>query len=132
MSTENVTASERKIIERELRRGTSKSRIATILDVDYEKGLVKIESVKDKIRPEVGNQIEFKFRDSKMSGIIIKLLTNSAVVEIYWKESDITMRDICEDRTIVNFKDIKSFVSLPLQDEDEDVMFEYEEVTTTN
>lgn len=132
MSTENVTASERKIIERELRRGTSKSRIATILDVDYEKGLVKIESVKDKIRPEVGNQIEFKFRDSKMSGIIIKLLTNSAVVEIYWKESDITMRDICEDRTIVNFKDIVSFVSLPVQDEDEDVMFEYDEVTTTN
>lgn len=132
MSTENVTASERKIIERELRRGTSKSRIATILDVDYEKGLVKIESVKDKIRPEVGNQIEFKFRDSKMTGIIIKLLTNSAVVEIYWSKSDITMRDICEDRTIVNFKDIESFVSLPEQAEDEDVMFEYEEVKTTN
>lgn len=132
MSAENVTASERKIIERELRRGTSKSRIATILDVDYEKGLVKIESVKDKIRPEIGNQIEFKFRDSKMTGIIIKLLTNSAVVEIYWSKSDITMRDICEDRTIVNFKDIESFVSLPEQAEDEDVMFEYEEVKTTN
>lgn len=132
MSAENVTASERKIIERELRRGTSKSRIATILDVDYEKGLVKIESVKDKIRPEVGNQIEFKFRDSKMTGIIIKLLTNSAVVEIYWSKSDITMRDICEDRTIVNFKDIESFVSLPEQVEDEDIMFEYEEVKTTN
>lgn len=132
MSAENVTASERKIIERELRRGTSKSRIATILDVDYEKGLVKIESVKDKIRPEVGNQIEFKFRDSKMTGIIIKLLTNSAVVEIYWSKSDITMRDICEDRTIVNFKDIESFVSLPEQAEDEDIMFEYEEVKTTN
>jgi uncharacterized protein YkvS len=140
VSAENVTASERKIIERELRRGTSKSRIATILDVDYEKGLVKIESVKDKIRPEVGNQIEFKFRDSKMTGIIIKLLTNSAVVEIYWSKSDITMRDICEDRTIVNFKDIESFVSLPEQAEDEDVMFEYdedvmfeyEEVKTTN
>lgn len=132
MSAENVTASERKIIERELRRGTSKSRIATILDVDYDKGLTKIESVKDKIRPEVGNQIEFKFRDSKMTGIIIKLLTNSAVVEIYWSKSDITMRDICEDRTIVNFKDIESFVSLPKQAEDEDVMFEYEEVKTTN
>lgn len=132
MSAENVTASERKIIERELRRGTSKSRIAAILDVDYDKGLIKIESVKDKIRPEVGNQIEFKFRDSKMTGIIIKLLTNSAVVEIYWSKSDITMRDICEDRTLVNFKDIESFVSLPEQAEDEDVMFEYEEVKTTN
>lgn len=67
-----------------------------------------------------------------MTGIIIKLLTNSAVVEIYWSKSDITMRDICEDRTIVNFKDIESFVSLPEQAEDEDVMFEYEEVKTTN
>lgn len=132
MTTPNVTPSERKIIERELRRGTSKSRIATILEVDYEEGLDKIKSVKDKIRPEVGNQIEFKFRDSKMTGIIIKLLTNSAVVEIYWKKSDITMRDICEDRTIVNFKDIESFVSLPTQEEDKDVTFEYDEVITTN
>lgn len=132
MTTSNVTPNERKIIERELRRGTSKSRIATILEVDYEEGLDKIKSVKDKIRPEVGNQIEFKFRDSKMTGIIIKLLTNSAVVEIYWKKSDITMRDICEDRTIVNFKDIESFVSLPTQEEDKDVTFEYDEVITTN
>lgn len=132
MSTSKVTESERKIIERELRRGTSKSRIATILDVDYEEGLEKIGSVKDVIRPEVGNQIEFNFRDSKMTGIIIKLLTNSAVVEIYWQKSDITMRDICEDRTIVNFKDIESFVSLPPQEEDDDIMFDYQEVSTTN
>lgn len=130
MSTQKVSANERKIIERELRRGTSKSRIATILDVNYEDGLNKIKSVKDDIRPEVGNQIEFKFRDSKMTGIITKLLTNSAVVEIYWEKSDITMRDICEDRTIVNFKDIESFVSLPPQAEDDDLVFEYNDIST--
>ncbi|XJS11494.1 DUF2187 family protein [Aerococcaceae bacterium WGS1372] len=130
MSAQKVSANERKIIERELRRGTSKSRIATILNVDYEDGLNKIRSVKDDIRPEIGNQIEFKFRDSKMTGIITKLLNNSAVVEIYWEKSDITMRDICEDRTIVNFKDIESFVSLPPQAEDNDLVFEYDDIKT--
>lgn len=130
MSAKKVSANEREIIERELRRGTSKSRIATILNVDYEEGLTKIRSVKDDIRPDIGDQIEFKFRDSKMTGIITKLLTNSAVVEIYWKKSDITMRDICEDRTIVNFKDIESFVSLPPQAEDIDLVFDYDDIKT--
>lgn len=130
MSAKKVSANEREIIERELRRGTSKSRIATILNVDYEDGLTKIRSVKDDIRPDIGDQIEFKFRDSKMTGIITKLLTNSAVVEIYWKKSDITMRDICEDRTIVNFKDIESFVSLPPQAEDIDLVFDYDDIKT--
>ena len=130
MSAKKVSANEREIIERELRRGTSKSRIATILNVDYEDGLTKIRSVKDDIRPDIGDQIEFKFRDSKMTGIITKLLTNSAVVEIYWKKSDITMRDICEDRTIVNFKDIESFVSLPPQAEDVDLVFDYDDIKT--
>lgn len=130
MSAKKVSANEREIIERELRRGTSKSRIATILNVDYEEGLTKIRSVKDDIRPDIGDQIEFKFRDSKMTGIITKLLTNSAVVEIYWKKSDITMRDICEDRTIVNFKDIESFVSLPPQAEDIDLIFDYDDIKT--
>lgn len=130
MSAKKVSANEREIIERELRRGTSKSRIATILNVDYEDGLTKIRSVKDDIRPDIGDQIEFRFRDSKMTGIITKLLTNSAVVEIYWEKSDITMRDICGDRTIVNFKDIETFVSLPPQAEDIDLVFEYDDIKT--
>lgn len=127
MATSNVTAKERKLIEKELRRGTSKSRIATLLNVDYEDGLEKIKKVKETIRPDVGSQITFKFRESDMTGIIIKLLTNSAVVEIYWAKSDPAMRDICEDRTIVNFKDIESFVTLPPQEEDEGIEFEYED-----
>ena len=59
-----------------------------------------------------------------MAGIITKLLTNSAVVEIYWDESDPQMQDICEDRTIVNFKDIIDFVQLPHQAEDDEVVLD--------
>lgn len=123
-----VTNDEKKLIEYELRRGTSKSRIATLLEVDYEIALEKIEIVKQDIRPEIGNQITFKFRDSEMTGIITKLLTNSAVVEIYWAKSDPLMKDICEDRTIVNFKDIEAFINLPPQEEDIDLVFADEEV----
>lgn len=124
MAKSKVTEQERGLIEKELRRGTSKSRIATLLDVEYEDALEMIDSVKSSVRPEVGQQITFKFRDCKMTGIITKLLTNSAVVEIYWDESDEMMRGICEDRTIVNFKDIESFVSLPPQEEDEYVVID--------
>lgn len=112
------------LIEKELRRGTSKSRIANLLEVSYEEGLEMIEEVKDRIRPEIGSQITFNFRESAMTGIITKLLTNSAVVEIYWQKSDPTMRDVCEDRTIVNFKDIVSFVDLPPQEEDKTVVLD--------
>lgn len=117
-----VNQKEHNLIEKELRRGTSKSRIANLLDVSYEEGIEMIEEVKDKIRPEIGNQITFNFRDSAMTGIITKLLTNSAVVEIYWQKSDPQMKDVCEDRTIVNFKDIISFVDLPPQEEDKTVV----------
>ena len=46
-----------------------------------------------------------------MAGTIIKLLNNSAVVEIYWDKSSDKMKDIMESKTIVNFKDIEEFVS---------------------
>lgn len=127
VTVNNVTSDERELIEKELRRGTSKSRIATLLNVEYDEGLEMIKEVQKNIRPEVGNQITFKFRDSDMTGIIIKLLRNSAVVEIYWAKSDLTMRDICEDRTIVNFKDIVDFVELPHQDEDDGIEFDYDD-----
>ncbi|MBD3948704.1 DUF2187 domain-containing protein [Tuanshanicoccus lijuaniae] len=99
------------IIERELRRGTSKSRIAAILNVEFEEAQAMIESVKKSIRPDLNDVITFNFRDNFMTGTIIKLLTNSAVVKIDWSKSDTIMKDICEERTIVNFKDIIDFVS---------------------
>ncbi|MGO4937015.1 DUF2187 family protein [Fundicoccus sp. Sow4_H7] len=119
-----VTGTNRSIIEQELRRGTSKSRIANILEVGYAEGLDMIEKVKESIRPDIGDKITFTFRNSQMKGIITKLLSNSAVVDIYWEESDELMRDICEDKTIVNFKDIQSFITLPPQKEDADIKFE--------
>lgn len=96
----------RKIIEKELRRGTSKSRIAAILDVEFEEAHEWVEKVKKSIRPAVNDVITFEFRDNFMTGTIIKLLTNSAVVKIDWQHSEQTMRGICEEKTIVNFKDI--------------------------
>ncbi|MFK8243326.1 MULTISPECIES: DUF2187 domain-containing protein [unclassified Facklamia] len=108
-----LTKQTKSIIERELRRGTSKSRIAAILNVDFEEAQEMIETVKKSIRPDLNDVITFNFRDNFMTGKIIKLLTNSAVVKIDWSKSDTIMKDICEERTIVNFKDIIDFVSLP-------------------
>ena len=86
-----LSKDERALIEKELRRGTSKSRIATLLNVEYDEGLEMIEKVKASIRPDIGDKITFTFRGMDMTGIIVKLLTNSAVVEIYWDKSDKTL-----------------------------------------
>lgn len=105
-----VTKKVQGIVETELRKGTTKSRIAHILGVSYEEVLVVIKRVKDSIRPDVGDRIHFTFREQQMYGVIYKLLSNSAVVIIDWESSTTVMKDICEDRTIVNFKDIIEFI----------------------
>ena len=105
-----VTKKVQGIVETELRKGTSKSRIAHILGISYDEVLVVIKRVKDSIRPDVGDRIHFTFRDQQMYGVIYKLLSNSAVVIIDWESSTTVMKDICEDRTIVNFKDIIEFL----------------------
>ncbi|WP_025728333.1 DUF2187 domain-containing protein [Atopobacter phocae] len=102
----------RQTVETELRKGTSKSRIAHILDVPYEEALKIIDAVREDLRPEVGDEIEFSFREHEMFGKIEKLLMNSAVVKINWSHSAEQMHDICEERTIVNFKDIINFVNI--------------------
>ena len=105
-----VTKKVQGIVETELRKGTTKSRIAHILGISYEEVLVVIKRVKDSIRPDVGDRIHFTFRDQQMYGVIYKLLSNSAVVIIDWNSSTTVMKDICEDHTIVNFKDIIEFI----------------------
>ena len=105
-----VTKKVQGIVETELRKGTSKSRIAHILGISYDEVLVVIKRVKDSIRPDVGDRINFTFREQQMYGVIYKLLSNSAVVIIDWESSTTVMKDICEDRTIVNFKDIIEFL----------------------
>ena len=122
--SKKLSTEQRSLIEKELRRGTSKSRIASLLEVDYETGLEMIDSVKNAIRPDIGDKISFTFRGSQMAGIITKLLSNSAVVDIYWQESDMLMQDIMEDKTIVNFKDIVDFISLPPQAEDQKLILD--------
>ncbi|MBG9980151.1 DUF2187 family protein [Facklamia sp. DSM 111018] len=120
--SKKLSEGQRSLIGKELRRGTSKSRIASLLDVDYETGLKMIEEVKESVRPDIGDKITFQFRGSDMAGIITKLLANSAVVDIYWQESDAMMQDIIEDKTIVNYKDIIDFISLPPQEEDKEII----------
>ena len=105
-----VTKKVQGIVETELRKGTSKSRIAHILGISYDEVLVVIKRVKDSIRPDVGDRIHFTFREQQMYGVSYKLLSNSAVVIIDWESSTTVMKDICEDRTIVNFKDIIEFL----------------------
>lgn len=105
-----VTKKVQKVVETELRKGTTKSRIAHVLGITYDEAIAVISQVKDSIRPDVGDRIHFTFRGQQMYGVIKKLLNNSAVVTIDWEQSTTVMKDICEECTIVNFKDIIEFL----------------------
>ncbi|MGB3161226.1 DUF2187 domain-containing protein [Carnobacterium sp.] len=107
---EKITKEIQSLVEVELRKGASKSRIATLLGVPYDEANEIIDEIKASFRPDLGDKIIFLFRDEKMAGTIIKLLNNSAVVEIYWEKSSEKMKDIMESKTIVNFKDIVEFI----------------------
>ncbi|MDE1547859.1 DUF2187 domain-containing protein [Jeotgalibaca caeni] len=108
--TKKINKETQTMIEGQLRKGTSNSRIANLLGVSYEEALEVVGTIKESIRPELGDRIRFTFREHEMVGSITKLLTNSAVVEINWDYSSNVMKDICEDKTIVNFKDIIEFM----------------------
>ena len=105
-----ITEQIKTTVEFELRKGTSKSRIAHILGVSYEEAHDIIDEIKALIRPDINASIRFKFRDKQMIGTIVKLLNNSAVVLIDWDRSSEILKDLCEDKTIVNFKDIIEFL----------------------
>src|SRR5690606_41150365 len=105
-----ITKEIQSLVEVELRKGASNSRIATLLGVPYNEAVEMIEEIKLSFKPDVGDKIIFTFRDEKMAGVIIKLLKNSAVVDISWDLSSEKMKDLMEDRTIVNFTDIEQTV----------------------
>ncbi|MBM6613949.1 DUF2187 family protein [Desemzia sp. RIT804] len=105
-----ITKEIQSLVEVELRKGASNSRIATLLGVPYNEAVEMIEEIKLSFKPDVGDKIIFTFRDEKMAGVITKLLKNSAVVDISWDLSSDKMKDLMEDRTIVNFKDIEQTV----------------------
>lgn len=103
---DNVDPEIQKVVETELRKGSSNSRIAKLLDEDYEDAVKIIDFVKEDVRPEVGATIRFTFRNEEMTGTIEKLLDNSSLVKIDWDRSAKDMYDLLETHTIVNFKDI--------------------------
>lgn len=105
-----VSEKTKELVKTELRKGSSNSRIAKLLDKEYEDAVKIIDYIKESIRPEEGQIIEFSFRDEDMVGTIEKLLVNSAVVKIDWDRSAERMHELLEERTIVNFKDIEGFL----------------------
>jgi len=105
-----ITPEIQELVETELRKGASNSRIANLLDLPYKEAVEIIDAIKEKIRPEVGEHIAFKFRGEHMEGTIEKLLTNSAIVVIDWDNSPKHLYDLMEEKTVVNFKDIDAFL----------------------
>lgn len=110
MAEVKITKEVQKLVETELRKGASNSRIANLLELPYKKAVEIIDAIKEDIRPEVGQVIKFEFRGEAMQGRIEKLLTNSAIVVIDWDNSAKRMYDLMEEKTVVNFKDIQEFV----------------------
>ncbi|MFO8069817.1 MAG: DUF2187 family protein [Alkalibacterium sp.] len=109
MAKVEITAEVQELVETELRKGASNSRIANLLNLPYKEAVEIIETIKEDLRPDVGDEIVFSFRDEPMEGIIEKLLTNSAIVKINWTNSAERMHDLVEEKTVVNFKDIEGF-----------------------
>jgi len=105
-----ITPETQDIVETELRKGASNSRIANLLDLPYKEAVKIIDAIKEKIRPEVGEDIAFTFRGEHMEGTIDKLLTNSAIVTVDWDNSPEHLYDLMEEKTVVNFKDIDAFL----------------------
>lgn len=111
MSSKKITDEVQKLVEKELRKGASNSRIANLLELPYKEAVKIIDTIKENIRPEIGEEIYFTFRGEDMQGKIIKLLQNSAIVLIDWDNSAKDMYDLMEEKTVVNFKDIEGFIS---------------------
>ena len=110
MADVKITDETQQLVETELRKGASNSRIANLLDLPYKEAVEIIDTIKEKIRPEVGEDIAFTFRGEHMEGTIEKLLTNSAIVRIDWNNSPKHLYDLMEEKTVVNFKDIDAFL----------------------
>lgn len=124
MSKPKITDEMQNLVETELRKGASNSRIANLLELPYKEAVDIIETIKESIRPEIGEEIYFSFRGEPMQGKIIKLLQNSAVILIDWDNSAKEMYDLMEEKTVVNFKDIEGFIN---KDEPQKVTKESEE-----
>lgn len=118
MADMKITDEVQNLVETELRKGASNSRIANLLELDYKDAVKIIDTIKENLRPDVGDQIVFTFREEPMEGEIEKLLTNSAIVRIDWSNSSKSMLDLMEEKTVVNFKDIEGFKYQVSEDND--------------
>lgn len=106
----SVDGETQKLVKTELRKGSSNSRIAKLLEKPYEEAVKVIDFIKEDIRPEEGQIVKFTFRNEPIVGEIEKLLDNSAIIIIDWERSEKGMQELLEERTVVNFKDIEEFL----------------------
>src|SRR5699024_1511821 len=121
MADMKITDEVQNLVETELRKGASNSRIANLLELDYKDAVKIIDTIKENLRPDVGDKIVFSFRDERMEGEIDILLTNSAIFRIDWSQSSKSMLDLMEEKTVVNFKDIEGF-KYQVSEEKDDVI----------
>src|SRR5699024_8051434 len=110
LATQKITTEIQELVETEIRKGASNSSIANLLYLPYKEAVEIIDTIKENIRPKVGEDIAVKFRGEHMEGTIEKLLTNSAIVVIDWDNSPKHLYDLMEEKTVVNFKDIDAFL----------------------
>ena len=120
MAKPKITNDIQNLVETELRKGASNSRIANLLELDYKEAVEIIDTIKENLRPDIGDVIMFSFREEPMEGEIEKLLTNSAIVRIDWDNSSKEMHDLMEEKTVVNFKDIEGFKYQANEEESEE------------
>ena len=57
MADVKITEEIQQLVETELRKGASNSRIANLLDLPYKEAVEIIETIKEKMGPEVGEDI---------------------------------------------------------------------------
>lgn len=117
MAKKKITDEVQKLVETELRKGASNSRIANLLELPYKEAVEIIDTIKENIRPEVGEIVYFSFRGERIQGEIIKLLQNSAIIQIDWDHSAKSMYDLMEEKTVVNFKDIEGYITTDKDEE---------------
>src|SRR5699024_6960711 len=110
LAKQKITPEIQELVETELRKGASNSRIANLLDLPYKEAVEIIDTIKENIRPKVGEDIAFNFRGEHMEGTIEKLLTNSAIVVIDWDNSPKHLYDLTEEKTVVNIKDMDALL----------------------
>ena len=112
MAEAKIEPGTQELVDTELRKGASNSRIANLLDLPYKEAVEIIDAIKEKIRPDVGEDIAFTFRGEHMEGTIEKLSKSFPAIVIYGPRQ-------CGKSTVVNHVFKERIQSVTLDDPDD-------------